>query len=83
MLLRPKDGETVDSDDLTLEINQIAGTAFSTQEQVGLPLSHFALTEALSKDESIWRFEVTSGSLSADAIEDLYLLVTYQVGAAQ
>jgi hypothetical protein len=83
LFLKPKDGETVDSDDLTLEMNQTTGSSFSMHEQVGLPFSHFALTEALSRDESVWGFEVTRGSLSADAIEDLYLLVTYQVGATQ
>jgi hypothetical protein len=83
LFLKPKDGETVAFDDLSLQMNQNTGSAFLIHQQVGLPFSHFAVTEALSREGSIWRFDVASGSLTADTIEDLYLLATYQVGASQ
>jgi hypothetical protein len=83
LFLKPKDGETVAFDDLSPQMNQNTGSAFSIHQQVGLPFSHFAVTEALSTEGSIWRFDVASGSLTADTIEDLYLLATYQVGASQ
>jgi hypothetical protein len=82
VFLKPKDGETVDLNNLRLEINQTTGPSFSNHAEVGLPFSRFAFTEPISREESIWRLEVPSGSLTADTIEDLYLLVTYQVGAA-
>ncbi len=83
LFLKPKDGETVNLESLALTINQTVGSAFSIHQQVGLPFSHFALTEALSRQESIWRLAITNGSLSADSLEDLYLLVTYHVGGEQ
>ena len=83
LFLKSKDGETVDSNNLTLEINQKKGSAFSNHQQVGLPFSTFELTEALSRQESIWRLAVTNGSLSADSLEDIYLLVSYHVGGEQ
>ncbi len=84
LIIKPKEGQTVDSAGLTATLNGVAGSAFAPLVDLeGLAGSDFTLNHVIEPEGgSPWELEVSNGTLAPVEVGDLYLLVTYTVATS-
>jgi Tc toxin complex TcA C-terminal TcB-binding domain/ABC toxin N-terminal region/Neuraminidase-like domain/PA14 domain/Putative peptidoglycan binding domain/Salmonella virulence plasmid 28.1kDa A protein len=84
LIVKPKDGQTIDSGGVTVTLNGVAGSAFAPLPDLnGLAASDFTLDYVIDPEgASPWELEVSTGTLDPEAVGDLYLLVTYTVATS-
>ncbi len=81
LFVRPRDGRTIDATDLVIDVNQASLSGFQPSVGALLASQNVEFQESIH-DEGLWRIEIAEGRIDAESLQDLLLLVTYQVSAS-
>ena len=65
-----------------IDINQASVSGFQPSFGALLGSPSVEFQESVHGDQGLWRIQIAGGSIDAESVQDLLLLVTYQVGAS-
>ena len=82
IVLRPTAGKTIAAPDLSVDINQTPISGFSVKAKNFLMSEDMDFAQDITDTPEPWNFSVSEGSLDPESIQDISLLVTYEVGSS-